>query len=75
MPGTLGKVLAIRCLMTTTNLILRDYKIQFTRSGKRESLMMTPQEMVPLLDVERGTVHVRGGALGWPWIEKVVQRH
>lgn len=64
----------IRCLMTTTNFIFRDYKIEFTRAGKQDSLMMTPQEMLPLLDAERGTIHVRDGAFGWPWIAKVVPR-
>lgn len=64
----------VRCLMTTHNFILRDYKIEFARNGKKDSLIMTPQEMVPLLASQRAVIDVRDGAFGWPWIDRVRPR-
>ena len=65
----------VQCIMTTTNFIFRNYEVEFTRNGKSESLTMTPQEMVPLLDIQQATIHVRDGAFGWPWIERIEPRH
>jgi uncharacterized membrane protein len=64
----------VRCMMTTTNFILRDYKVEFTRDGKSDSLTMTPQEMIPLVELQQATIRVRDGAFGWPWIERIEPR-
>jgi uncharacterized membrane protein len=64
----------VRCTMTTTNFILRDYKVEFTRDGKSDSLTMTPREMLPLLEIQQATIHIRDGAFGWPWIERIEPR-
>jgi hypothetical protein len=64
----------VHCIMTTTNFILRDYKVEFTRNGERDSLTMTPREMLPLLETQKAAIHVRDGAFGWPWIARIVPR-
>lgn len=64
----------VRCIMTSTNYIVRDYKVEFTRDDKPASLTMTPHEMLPLLEIQQATIHVRDGAFGWPWIERIEPR-
>ena len=58
---------------TTHALLFREYELEYTLAGStgRHKVWSTPQELAAFHSRE-AVAHVRGGRLGWPWVEKIV---